>query len=64
VSGEYGFVEAHSTKKKNLQPLKTTGNPDFLAFLNDYEEYLEKLIAGEQKMADDDIDRRKREYGS
>lgn len=64
VSGEYGFVEAHSSKKESLVALKTEANPDFLTFLREYEEYLEKLIAGERKRADDDIDRRKREYGS
>jgi len=63
VSGEYGFVEAHTAKKNNLQALKTTAKADVLAFLNEYEAYLEKLITSEQKMADDDIDRRKREYG-
>ncbi len=64
VSGEYGFVEAHTQKKTGIQPLKVTGNPDFLEFLNDYEIYLEKLIAGDQKRADDDIDRRKRDFSS
>lgn len=64
VSGEYGLVEAHSSKKQSLITLKTGASPDFLTFLEEYEEYLDKAIAGERKRADDDIDRRKREYGS
>ena len=63
VTGEYGFMEAHISKKNALALLKNTQNQDFLAFLNDYEEYLEKRIVAEQKSSDDDIDRRRREFG-
>ncbi|MCX6757229.1 MAG: RelA/SpoT domain-containing protein [Candidatus Nomurabacteria bacterium] len=64
VVGEYGFVEAFKSKKNALVPLKTTTNAGYLLFLNDYETYLDSQIASYQKMADDEIDKRKREYGS
>ena len=63
VTGEYGLAEAYANKKNALAPLKNTQNANFLAFLNEYEEYLEKRVAAETKSADDEIDRRKKEYG-
>jgi len=63
VSGEYGFAEAHTNKKNALAALKNTQNAHFLAFLNEYEDYLEKRIVAETKSADDEIDRRRKEFG-
>ena len=63
VMGEYGLAEAYASKKAALTPLKSTGNTIFLTFLNEYEAYLEKRVAAERKSADDEIDRRKKEYG-
>jgi len=62
VAGEYGFVEAHSKKKEALKDLKNGVSKDLLVFIVEYEEYLEKLISMEQKRADDELDRRKREF--
>lgn len=64
VSGEYGFVEAFQSKKTALDSIKKTHNKVLLKFVQEYEDYLDKQIAIYQKMADDDIDRRKKEFGS
>ena len=63
VMGEYGLAEAYANKKNALATLKNTQNTDFLGFLNEYEEYLEKRVAAETKSSDDEIDRRRKEYG-
>lgn len=63
VSGEYGFVEAYTQKRKAIQSLKTSSNTEFCKFLEEYDDYLKKRIASEKKRADDDIYRRKRDYG-
>lgn len=64
VVGEYGFVEAFKNKKIALTTLKDAANNDYLKFLNEYESHLDKQIVAYEKMADDEIDKRKREYGS
>jgi len=62
VSGEYGLVNAYTRKKEALQGLKSAAGSDLLSFIEEYEDSLDGRIAGAQKMADDELDRRKREF--
>ena len=61
VSGEYGFVEAYKRKKDEVQGWKQDKSIAVRDFASQYEAYLDKLIAYEQKKADEDIELRKRD---
>ena len=61
VSGEYGFVEAYTQKKDEVQGWKQDKSLAVRDFASQYETYLDKLIAYEQKKADEDIELRKRD---
>lgn len=64
VSGECGFTNAYRQKLEEVQPWEKDRNKAVKAFINEYEDYLNKQIVFEQKRADEDIELRKREYGS
>jgi hypothetical protein len=64
VSGEYGFVNAYKQKLEEVQSWKKDRSKPIKAFINEYEDYLNKQILLERKRADEDIEMRKREYGS
>ncbi len=64
VTGEYGFVEAYNRKKKEIQNWKKDKNKAIQSFIKEYEDYLTKQIAYEQKRADEDIELRKRSFDS
>jgi hypothetical protein len=64
VSGEYGFANAYKQRLEEVQPWKKDRNKAIKAFINEYEDYLNKQIVFERKRADEDIELRKREYGS
>ncbi|HDH05247.1 MAG TPA: hypothetical protein ENH01_05975 [Nitrospirae bacterium] len=63
VSGEYGFMNAYKQKLEEVQLWKKDRSKAIKAFIKEYEVYLNKQIAFEQKRADEDIELRKREYG-
>ena len=63
VSGEYGFVNAYKQKLEEIQSWKKDKSKAIKSFLKEYEDYLNKRIASEQKRADEDLELRKREFG-
>jgi hypothetical protein len=64
VSGEYGFVEAYSQKKKEVEGWLTDENEKVRAFADEYRAHLDKMIEWERKRADEDIALRKFRYGA
>ena len=64
VSGEYGFVEGFKKKKEEIQSWKKDKDKAIQLFVKKYEDFLEKRILYEKKQADEDIELRKRRFGS
>lgn len=62
TTGEYGLMEAHKQKKKDIQIWKDEKNKNIIKFLKEYIEYLDKQIAYEKKNADEEIELRKRGF--
>lgn len=60
VSGEDGFVRAYENKKKIIQGLKEDADKRVKLFVKEYESYLDKQIAYEQKRTDEEIELMKR----
>ena len=64
VSGEYGFVEGLKKKKEEIQSWKEDDDKAIQTFVKKYEDHLRKRIIIEKKQADEDIELRKRQFGS
>ncbi len=64
VAGEYGFVEGFKRKKEEIRSWKKDKNKDIQLFVKKYEDYLDERISYEKKQADEDIELRKRQFGS
>lgn len=63
VSGEYGFVEAHKQKIKEIQPWLQDESEQVRKFAQNYVALLEKRIEKEKNLADEQITLRKHQYG-
>lgn len=63
VSGEFGFVEIYKNRKKRIEKWLKDPRSKVQAFAADFMHRLDNQIAAEQKHAEDDIARRKSEYG-
>ena len=64
VWGDYGIVEAHESKKEEIQEWKKDKSKVIQDFAQEYEQYLCKKITSEKKMIDDEVEIRKREFES
>lgn len=64
VMGEYGLAEAYERKIEEIQSWKQDKEKEIVSFANEYEKYLKRRIAYERKKADEDIEIRKKTYGS
>ena len=62
VTGEYGFVNAYKHKKDEIKVWQKEADTVVKEFAKEYETYLNKLIAQEQKRADEEIELMKREF--
>ncbi len=63
VSGEYGFVDSMKKKREQIQKYKNDTNREFKTFVQEYETHLNQRIDYEQKVADEEIELRKKEIG-
>lgn len=60
VSGEYGLVEVYKRKKEEVQYWRKDNSRSIHAFVEAYEDYLDKQIEYEKKRADERIELMKR----
>ena len=60
VSGEYGFVEALQKKKEQIQQYKNNESEAVKVFVQNYENYLNQGIDYQRKLADEEIELRKK----
>jgi hypothetical protein len=56
VMGEFGLRDAYVRKKEEIQPWKKERSKSIQQFVKDYEDYLDKQIAFEQKRSETDIE--------
>jgi len=63
VSGEFGMRDAYLQKKEDIVPWLKDKHEKVRLFAERYTRSLERLIAVEQKRAQEDIEMRKRDYG-
>ncbi len=56
-------LSRYKQKLEEIQSWKKDKSKAIKSFLKEYEDYLNKRIASEQKRADEDLELRKREFG-
>ncbi len=62
VFGEFGFVEAHQTKREAMVPWLSDTDEKVRCFAEPYIGLLDRQIAAEQWRSEEDIEMRKRGY--
>jgi ppGpp synthetase/RelA/SpoT-type nucleotidyltranferase len=62
VFGEFGFVEAHQTKREAMVPWLSDTDEKVRCFAERYIGLLDRQIAAEQRRSEEDIEMRKRGY--
>jgi hypothetical protein len=63
VSGEFGFVQAYQTKKREIEPWLEDPDPAVQAFARRYRRGLDRRIAAEQRRSEEAMELRKRSSG-
>jgi len=62
VFGEFGFVEAHQTKREAMVPWLSDNDEKVRSFAEQYIGLLDRQIAAEQRRSEEDLEMRKRMY--
>ena len=62
VHGEFGMVEAYRQKKAEFQTWLLDLRPRVKAFAETHDRMLDRMIAGEQRRSEEDVEALKRQY--